>query len=109
MSLFTAIAGSSKPASGGGIPGSLIVSGAGEAAANGTYTRGADVNGNPSWYKGGQFQILHSGAARWFLYNLSDDWQSYQSTVAGDNASPVTATWELTGNAPPPLPTVVAG
>lgn len=50
------------PADIAALPDAIVVSGAGTASANGTYTRGADLNGYKAWYKGTGDRIYVDGS-----------------------------------------------
>ena len=99
------------------LPNQIIVSGAGTAAANGTYTKGADQYGFASWYKDGA-QIFNGSAGpqrRWYIYGDplvgggpgANNW--YQNTTDATGVlSPVGLTFENAGNGTLPAPSVTA-
>lgn len=112
MSLITTIAASAKPAEAGGAPSSAIVSGAGTAAANGTYTERGTFTSKPFYTLDGQptppdpsadpSSLFWSGDS--FSWVISGD-LLYISPEFEDTAFPWLATeWiESTGDSPPPI------
>lgn len=112
MSVFTVIAGASKPASGAGV--NAIVAGAGTAAVNGTYTPRGVHDGKPYYNLEGLPDdptlgaiTWYDGAVGWFIFdNLAGD-NTYYSNEAVDFPWEVT-TWSLSDGIEP-APTVTQG
>jgi hypothetical protein len=91
---------------------SLLVSGAGITAANGTYTKSVteDVNGYSRWTNEGGFSVIHGdpGNDYWFILDVSTP--KYRA-VADSTDCPIGFVWELMpfGSPTPPAPTVTEG
>jgi hypothetical protein len=92
---------------------SLLVSGAGITAANGTYTKSTaeDENGYSRWVNGNGFSILHGDPitnSYWFI--LEGSTPRYR-TASDSTDCPIGFVWELMpfGGPTPPAPTVTEG
>lgn len=112
MSVFTAIAASAKPTEAAGEP-SAIVSGAGTAGANGTYTERGDANGRPYYNLEGQPDNPFSSSIEW---NGADMWTIRNSdgdafyTSGDDVAFPwLVTTWGQGDFGVNPVPVVSEG
>jgi hypothetical protein len=84
------------------LPNQIIVSGATNFAdANGTYTKGADINGFAAWYK--ENAKINAGlASQWIITPLEGSTEYYRT--ANDSAinfpNPANATWIMPWGAP---------
>jgi hypothetical protein len=108
VSVFTAIAASAKPGTAAG-PASAIVSGAGTAAANGTYTQRGESGGRPYYNLEGQpdSTTLSCIVAVFDTFEIhGGDGTILYSAASGELAFPWLAEWvEVDGTSPAPIVT----
>lgn len=112
MSLVTAIAASSQPSGGAPAEPSAIVSGAGTAAANGTYTDRGDANGRPYYNLEGQPDNPAASSIYWNgeMWSIRDESESTFYTSFDDAAFPwLVTTWDEGDVGVNPAPTVTEG